>query len=139
MEKENTTKVVFRKLKLDGFFGIVDKNNHLAHVQFIPKKNHENIVTIIQQKVPIGSTIHTDGAQVYKILKYQYTHRFVIHEREYVTPEGIHSNWIENFWSNLKMYLKGVRGSQRRMLDAHLDEYIYIDIIANKKVPSLIY
>ena len=113
------------KTKTRWLFGIVDKAEHKAYIQFVPKKNHENIVRIIQQKVPIGSNINTDGAQVYKILRFQYNHKFVIHERMYVAPDGTHSNWIENFWSNLKMHLKSIRGSQQRMLDAHLDEYMY--------------
>ena len=32
---------------------------------------------------------------------------------------------IENFWSNLKAKLKVMRGSQRKMLDGHLDEFVY--------------
>ena len=54
-----------------------------------------------------------------------YTHKFCIHERQYVSRDGTHSNWIENFWSNLKIKLKSKRGSQGRMLDGHLDEYMY--------------
>ena len=55
----------------------------------------------------------------------RYVHKFCVHERQYVAHDGTHSNWIENFWSNLKIKLKGKRGSQGRMLDGHLDEYVY--------------
>ena len=54
-----------------------------------------------------------------------YQHFFVVHERQYVDARGIHSNWIENFWSNLKCKLKQIRGSNRQMLDGHIDEYLY--------------
>ena len=54
-----------------------------------------------------------------------YTHNVVNHKNEFVTATGIHSNWIENFWANLKMKLKGIQGSQKEMLDAQIDEYLY--------------
>ena len=55
-----------------------------------------------------------------------YTHNFVVHEHHYVDPlTGVHSNHIENLWSNMKSVFKTIRGSQSDMLDGHLDEYMY--------------
>ena len=55
-----------------------------------------------------------------------YTHNTVIHKEYFVDPNsGVHSNWVENFWGNLKMKLKAIRGSQKKMLDAQIDEYLY--------------
>ena len=55
-----------------------------------------------------------------------YTHNVVIHKENYVNPAtGEHTNWIEGFWGNLKIKLKSIRGSQKTMLDGHLDEYLY--------------
>ena len=64
---------------------------------------------------------------MYQQLRYMnYTHRFCIHDQNYVDPvSGVHSNWIENFWSNIKIKLKSIRGSQGSMLDGHFDEYLY--------------
>ena len=96
-------------------------------MQFVPKKDHRNIIPIIQRHVSAGCTINSDGANVYKILsRLNYQHFTVIHDQFYVDPiTGTHTNWIENFWSNLKMKLKAVRGSQKNMTDGHLDEYLY--------------
>ena len=115
------------KVKPRYIFGIVDKNAHKAFVQFIPKKDRINIIPLISRHVPIGCQINTDGAKVYKVLGLMnYTHEFCIHDQRYVDPEtGIHSNWIENFWSNFKIKLKSIRGSQGKMLDGHVDEYLY--------------
>ena len=79
------------------------------------------------RKVLPGSTINSDSTNVYKCLgNRNYTHNFVVHERFYVDPRtGHHSNHIENVWSNLNIKIKSLRGSQRRMLDDHIDEYIY--------------
>ena len=55
-----------------------------------------------------------------------YQHNTCIHKEHFVNPvNGAHSNWIENVWGNLKIKLKSIRGSQKTMLDGHLDEYIY--------------
>ena len=90
------------------------------------KKDAATLIPIITQKVPFGSTIHSDGVNVYKQLSRNYSHKFVEHERFYVDPKtGVHSNHIENVWANLKMKLKSLRGSQNSMLDGHIDEYTY--------------
>ena len=106
-------------------FGIYDKDNHKAFLQFVNKCDH-NIIPLISRTVPPGSTINSDGAAVYKILDMMnYTHNTVIHSREFVTRTGIHTNWIESFWGNMKIKLKSKRGSQGRMLDGFIDEYLY--------------
>ena len=89
-------------------FGIVDRASHKIHLQFIRDQSHPSIIPIINQHVQRGATIHSDGAQVYKILGTQgYTHRWVVHTRHYVNPRtGVHSNHIENIWSNLEAVLK---------------------------------
>ena len=108
-------------------FGIVDKNSHKAFAQFIQDKSHNSIIPLITRHCAPGCTINTDGAAVYKTLRFMnYTHNSVVHERYYVDPNtGIHSNWIENFWGNMKIKLKSVRGSQGDMLDGRIDEYLY--------------
>ena len=54
-----------------------------------------------------------------------YTHNTVTHQREFVSRTGIHTNWIELFWGNMKIKLKSRRGLQGRMLDGFVDEYLY--------------
>ena len=74
-----------------------------------------------------GCQINSDGANVYKVLsKMNYDHRIVIHDTHFVNPvDKTHTNWIKNFWSNLKAKLKVIRGSQKGMLDGHRDEFVY--------------
>ena len=114
------------KCKTRYIFGIISKKDHKVHLQFVKKRDHAHIIPIVRYRVNQNCTIHTDGAQVYKILKHHYTHKSVVHDRNYVDPvTGVHTNSIENFWGNLKMKLKSVRGSQKQMLDGHLDEFVY--------------
>ena len=113
-------------------FGIVNKNQHKIFIRFVRKKDAATLIpiiiitSIITQKVPFGSTIHNDGANVYRQLSRNYNHKFVEHERFYIDPNtGVHSYHIENVWANLKMKLKSLCGSQNSILDGHIDEYTY--------------
>ena len=108
-------------------FGIIDNLNHKCYIEFVRKRDINTIIPIITRHVRPGCTINTDGAKVYKHLDFMnYTRNFVNHKDFYVDPiTGVHSNWIENLWSNLKIKLKSLRGSQDNMLDGHIDEYIY--------------
>ena len=65
------------------------------------------ILPIIYRHVHQGSEINSDGAKCYRSLIHMgYTHNVVIHKYEFVTDEGIHTNNIENVWSNLKSVFK---------------------------------
>ena len=107
--------------------GIVNKNEHKIHLQFIEKKDFINIIPVITRHIRPGCTINTDGAKVYqKVNQMNYIHQYCVHKDHFINPaNGVHSNWIENIWSNLKLKLKSLWGSQNKMLDAHLDKYIY--------------
>ena len=112
------------KTKIRWLFGIIDKQEHKAYVEFVRKRDN---LTIITRKISPGATINSDGARVYKVLDLMnYTHNTVIHDQHYVNPvTNEHTNWIENFWSNLKYKLKIVKGSQGRMVDGHIDKFLY--------------
>ena len=67
-----------------------------------------------------------------------YTHNSVNHKDNYVDPvTGHHSNWVENLWSNLKIKLKSIRGSQGNMLDGHVDDICIGIIVKMKEICSI--
>ena len=115
------------KVTTHWLFGIIDQRNHKVHVEFVNKRDHDHIIPIITCHCTPGCVINSDGAKVYKTLNMMnYVHNTVIHKDYFVDPvTKVHTNWIENFWSNLKSVLKSVRGSQGSMMDRHIDEYIY--------------
>ena len=104
------------KCKQRYLFGIIDNVHHKAYVQFVKKKDRRTIIPIIENKIVQGCTIHSDAAAIYHILgNLNYNHYTVVHERNYVDPiTGVHSNWIENFWANMKMKFKSIHGSQKK-------------------------
>ena len=108
-------------------FGIIDKTDHKVMLEFVERINFLHVIPLITRHVSPGCTINTDGAKVYKQLdRMNYIHNVVIHKEHFVDPNtGHHSNWIEGLWGNLKMKLKSLRGSQKSMLDGHIDEFVY--------------
>ena len=107
-------------------FGIVSKQDHKILLRFVPNKEKLTLCSIIYQHCERGSTINTDGCNSYRMLSDMgFTHKVIIHKNEFVTYDGVHMHAIENVWSNLKVHLKSVHGSQGNMLDGHIDEYQY--------------
>ena len=84
-------------------------------------------MSMLQHNVNAVCIINSGGANVCVILeRLNYTDNVVIHDRYYVDPtREKHTNWIKNYWSNLKIKLKSVHGSQKTMTHGDLDEYLY--------------
>ncbi len=76
------------------------------------------ILPVIRANVDPASTLHTDGAQVYK-----YTgmaHEAVDHNKEYVR-DGVHTNTLEGFFSVFK---RGMVGTYQHCGEQHLQRYL---------------
>ena len=114
-------------VKTRWLFGIINKEEHKAFVQFVDKCDYLTLIPIITRHVENRATINSHGAKVYKDLdQMNYIHKTVIHKENFVNPiDNTHTNWIEIFWSNLKYQLKLVKGSQKSMTDGHIDEFLY--------------
>jgi transposase-like protein len=78
------------------------------------------IVPTIRENVHPESTLHTDGAQVYKFTGAVAKHESVDHAKEYVR-EGIHTNTLEGFFSVFK---RGMVGTYQHCGEQHLDRYL---------------
>jgi len=88
---------------------------HVANV------NHNNIRPILYTNVNRASHLRTDGASMYKDMRYQFrSHDSVDHRFEYVRGET-HSNSAENFFSILK---RGVVGTYHHWSEAHIHRYL---------------
>jgi len=67
-----------------------------------------------------GSAVYTDEARAYQGLDRYFAHKSVNHSREYVSGD-VHTNTVENFWSQLKRALKG---TQIHVDEVHLHRYV---------------
>lgn len=107
-------------------FGLVDSVSKKCMVVLVPDRSHASLIPIIEKYVVPGATIHSDEAAVYKCLSRRgFVHKTVKHKDEFVTADGVHTNQIENLWSNLKSHNKQLRGSNVRHISLHVDEWVY--------------
>ena len=82
------------------------------------------IVPALYAHVHPESTLHTDGAQVYKFTGATAKHESVDHAEEYVRygKEGpVHTNTLEGFFSVFK---RGMVGTYQHCGEQHLDRYL---------------
>jgi transposase-like protein len=84
----------------------------------------EHIVPVLLANVNRKSTLHTDGAQVYKFTQAAARHESVDHNKEYVR-EGrtgkVHTNTLEGFFSVFK---RGMVGTYQHCGEQHLQRYL---------------
>jgi transposase-like protein len=79
------------------------------------------IVPTIYKNVDRKSTLHTDGAQVYKfIMPTKAQHESVDHNKEFVR-DGVHTNTLEGFFSVFK---RGMVGTYQHCGEQHLQRYL---------------
>ncbi len=84
-----------------------------------PKR--EDIQPVIFQNVDRKSTLHTDGAQVYKfIMPTKAQHESVDHNKQFVR-DGVHTNTLEGFFSVFK---RGMVGTYQHCGEQHMQRYL---------------
>ena len=103
-------------------FGMVERNGQ-ARAKVVPGTDARTLLPEIQNNVPQGTAIISDGMGSYKDLEYLgYSHDIVPHsEGIYVTGKDIHTNTIEGFWSQLK---RSIDGSYHHVTTRHLQKYV---------------
>jgi transposase-like protein len=79
-----------------------------------------HIVPVLQANIHPESTLHTDGAQVYKFTGTTAKHESVDHAKEYVR-DGVHTNTLEGFFSVFK---RGMVGTYQHCGEQHLQRYL---------------
>lgn len=95
----------------------------------------DEIGAAIRANVDPASTLHTDGAQVYKMLGATESHESVDHNKTYVR-EGkdgkVHTNTLEGFFSVFK---RGMVGTYQHCGEQHLQRYLdEFDFRANNRI-----
>ena len=70
------------------------------------KRTKPALWPIIQAFVKPGSMIYSDGFRGYRKLAHLgYEHKWVNHNKEYVSKEGVHTNRMEGLWGVVKRWL----------------------------------
>jgi transposase-like protein len=101
-------------------FGVL-QNDGSVHSQVVRDTKTSTLIPIMESQVEKGSTIVTDGYHIYKRLAANYNHVVVDHSKDiYVSSEGLHTNSIEGYWSQLK---RGIYGIYHQVSPDHLHRY----------------
>jgi transposase-like protein len=103
-------------------FGLL-KRGGKVFVSVVDGCSKEDLMPIIQGKIPKGSTIHTDGWGAYDGLVINgYDHYRVFHSKNEFARGKSHINGIESFWSFAKRRLAKFNGCSSAAFGLHLKE-----------------
>lgn len=100
--------------------GLVQRDGRAA-ARAVPKRDVYNIRKFVTHHVETGTNLITDQWGAYSNLRDLYRHEVIDHSVHYVRDNIIHTNSIENFWSNLK---RTIKGSYISVSPEHLQKYI---------------
>lgn len=99
--------------------GMVERGGRVR-TKALHNRAEESIVPFVENNLRKGSTLYTDGAPVYNIVR-GYKRGIVYHSlKEYVRGD-VHTNTIEGFWSQLK---RSIRGTHAFVSKKHLQSYV---------------
>ena len=100
----------------------------LGFMQIVPDRTAATLLPILQQHVAPGSVVHSDQWASYNQvgnLPNVSAHGTVNHSMEFVSPSGVHTQTIENYWNRTKMKLKRMRGCAAKEVPSYLDEFMW--------------
>ncbi len=122
-KKQRNTRIKFEnKIPIVGAIEHIDGKPCRVRCRVLENADKENLYNFISKNIAKFSELHTDGAYVYHdIYKEGYRHKIVNHSHEYITPEGISTQSIDGFWSQLR---GTIRGAHITVSKKHLSKYI---------------
>jgi transposase-like protein len=93
----------------------------------VEKTDSDTLVSIMVANVASGSEVHTDEHKAYrKLSSLNYDHKRICHNAGTYVENGVHTNGIENFWSQLKRGIIGVyHHTSPKHLGRYCDEFAY--------------
>lgn len=100
--------------------GIVERKGKIM-LRVVQSSKAEDLLPIINNVLPKGSSIMTDESGSYFQLKYNYIHKTVNHSAKIWVKGNAHTNTIENFHNIIK---RGLMGIYHQMSEKHLQRYL---------------
>jgi transposase-like protein len=105
--------------------GFLDRDLRQVRAEVVPNITRETLQSAVLKHIKYGTSVFTDDAVAYDMLKYKFVHDVVNHAKEYVRGR-VHTNGLENFWSLLKRNLRGTYVAVEPFhLDRYLDEQVF--------------
>ena len=107
---------------------MVEKKKDIGQVAAIATKRADASVALpfIRAMAKQGSEIQTDESKIYHRVKREYAHRFVNHSKEEYSKDGISTNTIEGFWSQMKRSIDGTYHCvSPKYLQNYVNEFVF--------------
>lgn len=101
--------------------GIIERDGKVV-LKHVTSASNEQMLPVIYNHIPKGKTVYTDESNAYFKLRKTYNHETIIHSLGQYVNGTIHTNTIENFWSQMK---RTVCGTYHVISAKHLDRYLY--------------
>ncbi|WUR02938.1 DDE-TNP-IS1595 domain-containing protein [Vairimorpha necatrix] len=108
--------------------GIIDAQNPSNfYITRVENRTIECLTAALEGRICVGSVLHSDGHPSYPGVAENLclSHQVVNHSIGFLSPDGIHTNNIENVWSQLKSEMTKEHGVKRSEIDTWLDEFMY--------------
>ncbi|HEY5695593.1 MAG TPA: IS1595 family transposase [Candidatus Saccharimonadales bacterium] len=108
--------------------GMVEKKKNIGQVAAVATKRADASVALpfIRAMAKQGSEIQTDESKIYHRVKREYAHRFVNHSKEEYSKDGISTNTIEGFWSQMKRSIDGTYHCvSPKYLQNYVNEFVF--------------
>lgn len=108
-------------------FGIYERYTGRVYTCIAPNVKSQTLIEIIRKKIPLNSTIYTDGFRSYlPLARYGYLkHESIDHGKNEWARNQIHVNGIEGFWGVSKTRMSKFRGLRVSLFSLHLKESEY--------------
>ncbi len=108
--------------------GMVEKRKGTGQVKAIATKRADATVALpfIRAMAKQGTEIQSDESTIYHRVKREYVHRFINHSQEEYSKDGISTNTIEGFWSQMKRSIDGTYHCvSPKYLQLYVNEFVY--------------
>jgi len=101
--------------------GAVERNGNVI-ARVVENTESKVIVDFINENVEKGSELNTDEYRAYsKIAKHGYIHKVIDHSKKMYYVDGVSTNAMEGFWSQLK---RSIHGTYHSLSAKHLQNYV---------------
>lgn len=107
-------------------FGMVERGGR-AKVRHVKSSGSRVLMPELLKGIAPASTVYSDEARVYgKLAVWGFTHAAVNHSKQQYVAGHIHTQNVENLWSNMKRGIRGVyRHVDAKYLQAYANEYAF--------------
>ena len=99
--------------------GMIERGG-TVRAEVVPNVRRGTLHGRVRESVEPGSAVYTDALRSYSGLDTDYVHEVVDHAERYVDGQ-VHTNYMENFWAQLK---RGLHGTYISVQPFHLYRYL---------------